>query len=112
MDEDEKEMVPVKVIGARGGSALVETGDYRRAYVPVETVIDSTVDPAILERGVPYGVAWEKYITITATPESIAADLRRHGIYCLLDLKKPVLDQVSRAFDLGEFIRLVHKEEK
>ncbi len=108
---EEPKRIPVKIISQKGDSALVEW-DYHRAYIPVKAIHDGEVSQSVLNKGIPYGVKWEKYITITVTPESIANDLRRCGVWCLADLKKPVLDQVSRAFDLGEFIRRVHKEEK
>lgn len=79
-----------KLIRRQGNVALVEIydeGTYTRVIVPSNKVSDSgTVNPAILEMGIPYGCPWEEMITLTATPEMIANELRRRGVFTVDDL--------------------------
>jgi hypothetical protein len=108
--------LPVKVVCTKGESSLVEWldsgGMYRRAYVPISSVADGTVSSADLEAGVPYGLPWEKFIKVEATPESLANELRRQGIWEWEDIKLSALQNANRAFDLGAFMRKVEQEVK
>jgi len=108
--------VPVRVIGSKGESALVEwmdaEGMYRRVYVPLAKVTKGTVASKDLERGIPYGLPWEDYIEVTATPASIANELRRMGAWRREDLTANIVDQANKAFDRGAFLRRVSQEDK
>ena len=125
MDKDEQEQeqpkarppdprLPVRLVGQKDGSALVEwldeAGLYRRAYVPADKVKDNTVASKELAKGIPYGLPWEEWIEVTATPEHIANELRRHGVWCWADLNHAALTAVNKAFDQGEFLRWVKGE--
>jgi hypothetical protein len=112
------ERIAVKVIGVKGGSALVEWHEvhngepwYHRAYIPIGRVEGETgtVDAQDLAGGIPYGLPWENYIVITATPERIANELRKRGVWCWLDINNVALDDVNRAFDRGDFTRRVRE---
>ena len=108
--------LPVKLIAHKDGSALVEwigeDGYYHRVYVPLSKLDKGTVASKDLAKGIPYGEQWEDYIEITATPESIANELRRMGVWCWQDIRNDVLDVVNKAFDKGEFLRRVNQEAK
>ena len=105
--------LPVRLVAHKDGSALVEWIDlygYHRAYVPLDRLKDGTVSAKDLERGIPYGLPWEDWIEVSATPESIANELRRRGIWRWEDMNNAALDAVNRAFDKGAFLRLVNQE--
>jgi len=124
MDKDEKQeqaeerpkdvRLPVRLVAHKDGSALVEwldeAGNYRRAYVPLSKVKDGEVSARDLGKGIPYGLPWEDFIEVTATPEFIANELRRHGCWTQADLNHIVLTVVNKAFDQGGFIRRVNQE--
>jgi hypothetical protein len=85
------EMVPVRVIGAKGESALVEWeagGRLRRNFVPVDKIAEDACDAVALEVGIPYGLPWEVALDLSGvTPEAVADKLRRAGIWTLEDLR-------------------------
>lgn len=123
MDKDEEQAketkakdprLPVQLVAHKDGSALVqwldEDGMYHRAYVPLDKVKDGTVASKDLAKGIPYGLPWEEWIEVTATPEHIANELRRHGCWCHADLNHIVLTAVNKAFGQGGFIRRVNQE--
>lgn len=83
---DEVSRVNVQVVEQHGKSALVE---WRRAYVPAKRVIDDTCDAETLERGIPHGIPWEELIDVSnITPQTIAQELRKHGLWTLEDLRE------------------------
>lgn len=101
--------VSVRCIRHKGDAALVEwidRGQYRRGFIPLSSIKDGTVKETTLKRAVPYGIPWEKCIKITATPEEIANELRRAGMWTLEDIDAGRLRKINRAFDYGEFINL------
>jgi len=106
--------LPVRLVAHKDGSALVEWidagGMYHRVYVPLEKVDKGTVAGKELAKGIPYGLPWEKWITVTATPEGIANELRRMGIWCWQDINNAALEAANKAFDKGAFLRLVNQE--
>jgi hypothetical protein len=108
--------LPVRRIAEKDGSSLVEwigeDGLYHRAYVPNKALDKGTVSTKDLQKGIPYGLPWEQWVEIQATPERIANELRRMGVWCLADLNHIVLTAVNKAFDQGEFIKLVNQEAK
>lgn len=77
----------VKIIDLRGESALVEAPDLRRVILPLDTIQDGQVDAEDWEMGIPYGLPWEEMLTITATPQALAYELRKNGIYTYADLE-------------------------
>lgn len=108
-------MVEIKPIAAKGKSVLVEwidaRGMYRRGFVPVGKVKDQAVDLADLVKAIPYGLPWEQFIQITATPESIANSLRKQGVWTFEDLSKMnVVMRANQAFLVAEFMRKAKKE--
>lgn len=93
------ELVPVKVVQLRKHAALVEwvirredgLPDLRRAEVPREVVHDNVVAYDDLMAGVPYGLPWEEIARVRITPDAIAAELRRLGVWTADDLaSKPL----------------------
>jgi hypothetical protein len=103
------------LIGHKDQSVLVEwivEGMYHRAYVPLGKLKDGTVAEKDLERGIPYGEPWEKWIEITATPKSVANELRRHGMWRWQDVNNAALEAANKAFDRGAFLRQVNQEVK
>ena len=108
--------LPVRVVGQKGASILVEWLDegamFRRAYVPADKVRDGSVASKELAKGIPYGLPWEKWIEITATPELVANALRRQGVWNWEDITNAALQAANMAFDKGAFLRRVEKETK
>lgn len=106
--------LPVRLVAHKDGSALVEwideAGMYCRVYVPLDKLDRGTVASKDLAKGIPYGLPWEQWIEIQATPERIANELRRMGIWCWQDMSNAALDAVNRAFDKGAFLRQVNQE--
>lgn len=97
--EGPPELVPVKVVQLRKHAALVEwvirredgSPDLRRAEVPREVVHDNVVAHDDLSAGVPYGLPWEEIARVRITPDAIAAELRRLGVWTADDLaSKPL----------------------
>lgn len=64
----------MKTIKTEGQSKLVESVDYKRFVLPV--------DSDNLDLAIPYGLPWEEFITHPAIPEK----LRQAGIYTYQDL--------------------------
>lgn len=82
---------PIRIISHKGPTALVEwtiKGDYFRAYVPIEVIVDGKVSEDELTAGAGYGVRWEEILSIRITPEAVARQLRRLGIWTSEDLRK------------------------
>jgi len=86
-------MIPVKVVARQGQSLLVEwmadNGRYQRGYLPKSDVIDNEADPSKLALAIPFGIDWSNCLPeITPpSPESIANELRRAGIWSLEDAR-------------------------
>lgn len=81
----------VKVVGDSGQAVTVEWlagQEIRRATVPRGSIVDGAVDEDTLELGIPYGLPWEELCVLRVTPERIAANLRRRGIWTAADLRK------------------------
>ena len=105
--------LPVRLVAHKDGSALVEwidDGMYRRVYVPLAKVDQGTVAGKDLAKGIPYGLPWEDWIEVTATPENIANELRRMSIWCWADINNAAIEAVNKAFDKGAFLRLANQE--
>lgn len=72
-------------------------GHTKRGYLPVGLVShedEMVVASTLLDEAAPYGVEWERYITIRADAEAIAHELRRRGIWTIADLERnPVTAQ-------------------
>lgn len=98
MGKDDKERKPkqksiaVKVIAQEGQSALVEwttEDDAHRAYVPHEKIEDGECPEDALRAGIPYGAPWEELIDLSGlTPQAVARQLRRHGIWTRADIER------------------------
>lgn len=99
------------------GKSLVEfeeDGDLRRVVIPrkgldpSDGVVD--VDPEVLRNGEAYGDPFEDMLSVSISPESIARELRRNGIWTADDLSK-MPKQLQGAFyaalsnDVQNFIR-------
>lgn len=90
-DAIEYPAVPVNVISTQGQACLVEwddgVGRPRRAYVPASAVTDGRcVAPA---SGIAYGDDWEGILgTLSVTPDAVADELRRRGIWTREDARR------------------------
>lgn len=106
--------LPVRLVAHKDESILVEWIDgenmYHRAYVPLAKLKEGTVASKDLAKGIPYGLPWEEWIEVEVTPESIANEMRRWGVWCWSDITNSALDAVNRAFDRGAFVRRVNQE--
>lgn len=87
------EMIAVRVIRAQGPAVLVQWtdgDDLRRAYVPAREVLDGQVSSETLAAGIPYGLLWEEIVAFSVTPERLARELRRRGVWTTEDvLRQP-----------------------
>ena len=87
-DEQQPKLKRVQVMGHKGKSALVQTDDLKRYYVPANMVKDDMIDEAVLLKGIRYGIPWEAYLGMdSASCETLGLMLRKAGIYTLDDLE-------------------------
>ena len=106
----------VKLISENNGTALIEwmeEGEPQRAIVPSREVSEGG-ECAYPERGLPYGLNFAEYITITVTPADIDKELKNAGVWTADDLlHKPKLVQgaISAAYGavLQDLIRNVRQ---
>lgn len=106
----------VKLISENNGTALIEwmeEGEPQRAIVPANEVSEGG-ECAHPERGLPYGLNFAEYITITVTPADIDKQLKNAGVWTADDLlHKPKLVQgaISAAYGavLQDLIRNVRQ---
>jgi hypothetical protein len=87
---EESKVYPARVVHIAGESALVEwqaEGKLRRCVLPVG-LAGAEIDAETLELGAPYGLPWEEIVTLQATPEALAENLRRAGIWTLADMAR------------------------
>lgn len=80
----------VRVISRKGGAVLVEWASpdgLKRVVVPAGSLRDDEVSEEELALGIEYGLPWEELLSLEVTPEAIAAELRRRGIWTLADLR-------------------------
>ena len=100
-------MVKVKIIQRKGQAALVEWVDSEgthRATIPMGVIRKGQAAEDELSYGIPYGEPWEELITVSATSETIAAELRRCGIWTREDLEaRPTqaLSAIQSAYGVG-----------
>jgi len=112
-------MAKVKVIQQKGQAALVEwiaEDGLHRATIPASTIIKGQVSEDELSYGIVYGEPWEELITLSATPETIAAELRRCGIWTKEDLESRPTQalsaiQAAYGFGLADLLRAVRQRE-
>jgi hypothetical protein len=123
MDKAES-LIPVRIIRENGPTALVEWSvfmadgqpDWRRAYVPKEVIHDLRVEASELDAGTAYGVRWEEFVTVTATPQQIGMELRRRGIWTEREFETRIMEAQSAFWaaygaDLGTMLQKVRKQE-
>jgi len=111
--------IKIRVIRQRGQAALVEWVDNEgahRATIPASAIHKGHAAKDELEYGIPYGAPWEELITLTATPATIAAELRRRGIWTKEDLlSQPKVAvaaiQAAYGFDLAALIKAARQHE-
>ena len=99
--------IKVKVVRRKGQAALVEwiaEDGAHRATIPANAIIKGRVASDELNYGIPYGEPWEELVEISTTPETIAAELRRCGIWTKDDLEtRPTqaLSAIQAAYGCG-----------
>lgn len=79
----------VRVVRRDHQASLVEWIDgegLHRATVPTAELADNEVSQETLDMGIQYGLPWEGLLRIRVTPEAIAHELRRRGIWTSADL--------------------------
>ncbi len=81
----------VTLVRHSGAAALVEYADgegrLRRVTIPAGEIVDGVVSEAELDRGIEYGLPWEELLALRVTPERVADELRRRGIWTAQDLR-------------------------
>jgi hypothetical protein len=80
----------VKLLTARGGTALVEWikgNEIYRAYVPVKKLVDGEVEEKELKKATPYGENLKADVD-TLDPAELEKELNRHGIWTVADVEK------------------------
>ncbi len=112
----------VRVLQRKGHAALVEwqdeAGCLRRATVPARVLQGDEAEAGDLEMGIVYGLPWEELLGAPrVTPERIAAELRRHGIWTRADLRaRPNVAlaalQSAYGLDLAALMRAAEAYEK
>ena len=110
-----------KVVFRDGQSAVVEwvdNGKLFRGILPASSIrANNEVYKTELRRAAPYGVAWEEVVTLQATSELLAANLRKRGIWTMHDLvEDPDLTQgaimETYGVDYQTLVRLAVEEVK
>jgi len=112
--------VRVKIVQQKGQAALVEwiaENGAHRATIPTSAIIKGQVASDELEYGIPYGEPWEELIELHATPATLAAELRRRGIWTVEDLQNNA--EVARGAimdaygcELAHLLRAVKRREE
>jgi len=86
---EQPQFIAVQIIGERGKSVLVQTGDFKRYFVPASKVKGGQVDRETLDKAVFHGIPWEDYLGLESiSNEALALMLRQAGIYPLDDLQQ------------------------
>lgn len=106
------ETVEVVLVELRGQSAVVQR-DLVRRIVPAAELADGAVPLETWEMGVPYGVPWESILTLSATAQQLADELRRNGIWTFADLERNQAAafgaiQAVYGLDLAKLIQAAH----
>ena len=112
-----KRMVDVRVIQAKAGSSLVQwldnKGLHHRGFLPTDSIENGMADLNELDKAIPFGLPWEDYIKVIATPESIANELRRRGVWTMGDLSNiSAVIKANQAFALGDFMATAKEASK
>lgn len=81
-----------KEVARFGDSVIVERveadGRLQRRIVPARLLNGDKIAKDDWDAGAVYGVEWERYIALSTTPERVAEQLRRAGIWTKSDLLK------------------------
>lgn len=83
--------IDIRLVEQTGASALVEywkKGRLNRVIVPVVEIRKGKVKSEILDAGIPWGEAWESLPYPQVTPDQIADELHRQGIWTKEDVLK------------------------
>ena len=82
--------IKVNVIRRKGATTLVQYANddgIQRVSIPSTSVNEGDlVDELELSLGIPYGLPWEEIVKFGVTPEKLAAEFRKRGIWTLDDL--------------------------
>lgn len=117
-DEQHEDAIIVSVVAISDNRAVVERvigGAPERRIVPARAIAeDDKIPLTVWEAGIEYGLSWEQIVVLHATPETVAAELRRAGIWTLDDLyHKPqaALGALQAAYhlDLAALIQAASK---
>jgi len=113
------ESIAVRVVQKKGQAALVEWVDFdgtHRATIPAKAIIGGKTAKDELDYGITYGEPWEEMIVLSATPEAIAEQLRKCGIWTREDLEarpNQALSAIQAAYGVGlaALLRAVRQRE-
>ena len=118
--ETKIKLVKVRVVRVTGPSAVVEwAGGLKRAVIPAAEVISdelyATVPADVLDEGAPYGLPWERLVKMEATPEKLADELHRNGIWTMEDVEsnpRAIMGALQTVYgvELSTLIQAAHKE--
>ena len=87
--QEAPELIPVRVLATEGRSSLVEIEGPRRYYVPAGKIADGHVSAGTLVKALEYGIRWEAFLEEPdVTPDTLAAELRKAGIWTRADLTR------------------------
>ena len=76
--------VTVEAISIKDKTTLVQYldgGTLRKVYIPTSKFVKGKVEESVLQKGVPYGLAWDKVELPEITGEEISAELHKHNIW-------------------------------
>lgn len=101
------------IVKERGHAAIVEyiqDGLIQRVILPREHAQDRDKIPL----GIPYGEPWERIIKLSVTPEMVANELRKRGIWTYEDLmnspqKVVAALQAAYGVDMSNLLRLARE---
>ena len=113
-------LITVRIIRENGPTALVEWAvkdDVRRAYIPKEVIHNLRVPADELDAGTPYGVRWEEFAVVTATPRTIGLELRKRGLWTVRDCESRVAEAhaafvAACSADFGALLQAARKSEE
>jgi hypothetical protein len=112
-EQPEIELIPVKIIGSKGRSVLiqVQVEGPQRYYVPKSAVVDNKVPADVIAKGIEYGIAWETYLDLSEiTIDALASKLRRNGIWTQEDLEQQDRRLAQMAYNvIGRAVRQAAK---
>ena len=101
----------IRIVKTIGQAVIIQNELYERRTVPARAIKPGDViSMREWKAGIHYGIPWEDVVTINATPESLAMELRKRGVYTRKDLEKRIKSVQAAVYeavgvDLSALIR-------